>query len=44
VIELGSIRLIDGVPCQNAFAVYLGSTSLGVGALLRSSVETSVAC
>jgi len=44
VIELCSVRLIDGESCQNAFAVYLDSTSLGIGALLRSSVETSVAC
>ena len=44
VIELCSVRLIDGVSCQNAFPVYLGSTSLGIAALLRSSVETSVAC
>jgi len=44
VIELCSVHLIDGMSCQNAFAVYLGSTSLGIAALLRSSVEKSVAC
>jgi len=44
VIELCSVHLINGVSCQNAFTVYLGLTSLGTGALLRSIVETSVAC
>ena len=44
VIELCSIHLIDGVPCRNAFAFYLDSTSLGINALLRSSVVTSVTC
>jgi len=42
VIELCSIRLIDGVSCHNAFAFCLDSTNLGIGALLRSSVVTSV--
>jgi len=32
VIELCSVCLIDGVSCQNAFAFYLDSTSLGIGA------------
>jgi len=27
MIELWSIRLIDGVPCHNAFAFYLDSTN-----------------
>jgi len=27
VIERCGVRLIDGMSCQNAFAVYLGSTS-----------------
>jgi len=44
VIELCSACLIDGVSCHNAFAFYLGSTSLGIGALLCSSVVTSVTC
>ena len=44
VIQLCSVHLIDGVSSQNAFAVYLDSTSLAIDALLRSSVETSVAC
>jgi len=44
VIELCSIRLIDGVLCHNAFAFYLDSTNLGICALLRSSVVTSVTC
>jgi len=43
VNELCSIRLIDGVSCHNAFAFYLDS-SLGIGALLRSSFVTSVTC
>jgi len=42
VIELCSVRLIDGVYCHNAFAFHLDSTNLGIGALLRSSVVTSV--
>jgi len=42
VKELCSIRLIDGVPCHNAFVFYLDSTNLGIGALLRSSFVTSV--
>ena len=44
VNELCSIRLIDGVSCHNAFAFYLDSTNLGIGALLRSSFATSVTC
>jgi len=42
VIELCSVRLIDGVSCHIAFAFYQDSTNLGIGALLRSSVVTSV--
>jgi len=42
VIELYSVLLIDGVSCHNAFAFYLDSTNLGIGALLRSSVVTNV--
>ena len=30
VIELCSVLFVDGVSCQNAFAVYLDSTSLGM--------------
>jgi len=41
VIEICSTRLNDGVSCHNAFAFYLDSTNLGIGALLRSSVETN---
>ena len=44
VIEICSIRLTDGVSCHNAFALYLDSTNLGIGALLRSSAVTSVTC
>jgi len=33
-----SVCSFDGVSCHNAFAFYLASTSLGVGALLSSSV------
>jgi len=44
VIELSSVCLIDGMSCHNAFAVYPDSTSLGIAALLRNSVETSIAC
>jgi len=44
VIEFCSICLIDGVSCHNAFAFYLDSTNLGIGALLPSSVVTSVTC
>jgi len=44
MIELCSIRLIDGVSCHNAYASYLDSTNLGISALLRSSVVTSVTC
>jgi len=44
VIEHCSVCLIDGVSCHNAFAFYLDSTNLGIGALLRSSVVTSVTC
>jgi len=44
VLEHCSVSLIDGVSCHNAFAFYLDldSTSLGIGALLRSGVVTSV--
>ena len=44
VIELSSVRLIDGVSSHNAFAFYLDSTNLGISALLRSSAVTSVTC
>ena len=44
VIELCSIRLINGVSCHNAFAFYLDSTNIGIGTLLRSSVVASVTC
>jgi len=44
VIEICSIRLIDGVSCHNAFLFYLDSTKLGIDALLRSSAVTSVTC
>jgi len=44
VIEICSIRLNDGVSWHSAFAFYLDSTNLGIGALLRSSVVTSVTC
>jgi len=44
VIELCCIHLIDGVSCHKAFAFYLDSTNLGIGALLRSSHVTSVTC
>jgi len=44
VIEICSVHLSDGVSCHNAFAFYLDSTNLGIGALLRSSFVTSVTC
>ena len=44
LIELCSIRLIDGVSSHIAFAFYLDSTNLGIGALLRSGFVTSVEC
>jgi len=44
VIELYSVSLIDGMSCHNAFAFYLDSTNLRIGALLRSNVVTSVTC
>jgi len=44
VIEICSIRLIDGVLCHNPFAFYVDSTNLGVGVLLHSSVVTMVMC
>jgi len=44
VIELCSIRLKDSVPCHYAFAFYPDSPNLGIGALLGSSVTTSVPC
>jgi len=37
-MELCNICLIDGMSCQNAFAFYLDSTSLGIGSLLRNCV------
>jgi len=42
VLEHCSVCLIDGVSCHNAFEFYLDSTTLGTGALLCSSVITSV--
>ena len=44
VIDLCSICLIDGMSCHSAFAFYLDSTNLGIGALLCSCVVTSVTC
>jgi len=44
VVELRSVRLIDGVSSHNAFTFYLDSTNLGISALLRSSAVTSVTC
>ena len=44
VNELCKIRLIDGVSCHNAFALYLDSTNLGIDAILHSSFVTSVMC
>jgi len=44
VTEHCSVCLIDGVSCHNAFAFYLASASLGIGALFRSGVVTSVTC
>jgi len=44
VIELCSVRLIDGVSSHNAFAFYLDSTNLGISALLRSGAATRVTC
>ena len=44
VIELCSVRLIDGVSSHNVFAFYLDETKLGISALLRSSAATSVTC
>ena len=44
VVELCSVRLIDGVSSHHAFAFYLDSTNLGISALLRSSAVTSVTC
>jgi len=43
VIELCSVRLIDGMSSHNAFAFYLDSANLGMSALLSSAV-TSVTC
>ena len=42
VLEHCSVCLIDGVSCHNTFTFYLDWTSLGFGALLCSSVVTSV--
>ena len=39
VIELSSVRLIDGVSSHNAFAFYLDQNNLGISAILRSSAE-----
>jgi len=44
VIELCSVRLIDGVSSHNAFAFYLDSTNLGISALLCSGAATRVTC
>ena len=44
VIELCSVRLIDGVSSHNAFAFYVDSTNLGISALLRSCAVSSVTC
>jgi len=44
VIELYSVRLVDGVSSHNAFEFYLDSTNLGISALIRSSAATSVTC
>ena len=44
VIELCSVRLIDGMASHNAFAFYIDSTNLGISALLRSSAVTSFTC
>jgi len=44
VIELCSVRLIDGVSSHNAFEFYLDSTDLAISALLRISAVTSVTC
>jgi len=35
---------MDGVSRHKAFAFYLTATNLGIGALLCSSVVTSVTC
>ena len=42
VIKLCSIHLIDGESYYNAFVFYLDLTNLGIGALLHSSVVTSI--
>ena len=44
VLDHCSVCLIDVVSCHNAFAFYLALTSLGIGALLCSSVVTSATC
>jgi len=44
MIELCSVRLIDGVSRHNAFEFYLDSTNLGLSALLRSNAASSVTC
>jgi len=44
VLDHCSVCLIDGVSCHIAFAFYLALTSLGIGALLCSSVVTSATC
>jgi len=37
-----AVCFINGVSCHNTFPLYLGSASLGIGALLCTSVVTSV--
>ena len=44
VLELCSVRLIDGVSSHNAFKFYLDSTNLGISALLCSTAVASVMC
>jgi len=44
MIELCSVRWIDGVSRHHVFAFYLDSTNLEISALLRSSAVTSVTC
>jgi len=41
VIELCSVRLIDGVSSHNAFEFHLDPTNLGISTLLHSSAATS---
>jgi len=44
LIELRSVRSIDGVSGHNDFAFYLDPTNLGISALRRSSAVSSVTC